>query len=202
MAACGDRTKNRIISAARELFWEKGYSSITMKDISDAAEISRGGLYRHFSSTEEIFAEILKREQQSASNALKRGIELGASAEVIVSVFLKYRINTLFGNVHGVDNAVSDFASSSKNGKQLITDRAQKALDILREIIAIGCERGEFSCTDISAAALSVLCLLEGLNKHNAVIRLSRQELEAQKSVILRQILGIKHAESQPEASK
>ena len=42
MGARGDRTKSRIISAARDLFSEKGFSAVTMKDICDEAEMSRG----------------------------------------------------------------------------------------------------------------------------------------------------------------
>ena len=36
--------RNYIIEKAREVFQEKGYMAVTMKDIVEACDISRGGL--------------------------------------------------------------------------------------------------------------------------------------------------------------
>ncbi|MBP5624221.1 MAG: helix-turn-helix transcriptional regulator, partial [Lachnospiraceae bacterium] len=62
MSAKGDATKTAIIRAAGELFAMKGFKDVTMTDICDSTGLSRGGLYRHFSSTEEIFNEVLLDE--------------------------------------------------------------------------------------------------------------------------------------------
>ena len=51
--------KKYILEKARAVFSEKGFKNVTMKDIVDACEISRGGLYLYFSSTEEIFLAVL-----------------------------------------------------------------------------------------------------------------------------------------------
>ena len=40
--------RNYIIEKAREVFSQKGYLTVTMKDIVEACEISRGGLYLYF----------------------------------------------------------------------------------------------------------------------------------------------------------
>ena len=53
------RTKERIREAAYGLFAEKGFKEVTMTDICEKTGLSRGGLYRHYSGTGEIFAEIL-----------------------------------------------------------------------------------------------------------------------------------------------
>lgn len=55
MSAKGDKTKELICSEAYKLFAEKGFKEVTMKDICEKTGLSRGGLYRHYSSTEEIF---------------------------------------------------------------------------------------------------------------------------------------------------
>ena len=59
MGAKGDNTKQKIIDAAYELFAKYGYKDVTMKDICEATGLSRGGLYRHFSCTEDILMQIL-----------------------------------------------------------------------------------------------------------------------------------------------
>ena len=56
--------KRYILETARTVFKEKGYKNVTMKDIVDACQISRGGLYLYFPNTREIFLEVLKLECQ------------------------------------------------------------------------------------------------------------------------------------------
>ena len=44
--------KKHILDTARRVFAEKGYKNVTMKDIVEACDISRGGLYLYFDSRE------------------------------------------------------------------------------------------------------------------------------------------------------
>ena len=60
--------KKYIIETARRIFMGKGYKEVTMKDIVEACQISRGGLYLYFSSTKELFEEVLKMEQEDADD--------------------------------------------------------------------------------------------------------------------------------------
>lgn len=46
--------RNEIIAAALRLFAQKGIKSTTIRDISTAAGVTEGALYRHFESKEEL----------------------------------------------------------------------------------------------------------------------------------------------------
>lgn len=52
------RTKKIILDAAKELFSEKGFDSITMEEIADLAALSRATLYNYFKTKEEIYFNI------------------------------------------------------------------------------------------------------------------------------------------------
>ena len=54
--------KSEIIAAAKKLFYTKGYAKTTTQDIVDALKISRGLLYYHFSSKEDILFWIVERQ--------------------------------------------------------------------------------------------------------------------------------------------
>lgn len=60
MSKKGDETKKMIIEAAKQLFAQRGFKDVTMSDICAATELSRGGLYRHYASTAEIFKELIR----------------------------------------------------------------------------------------------------------------------------------------------
>lgn len=53
----GDKTKLHIIMKSAELFNQRGYTGTTMQDIMDATGLTKGGLYRNFSSKDEIAIE-------------------------------------------------------------------------------------------------------------------------------------------------
>ena len=55
--------RNYIIEKAREVFSQKGYLTVTMKDVVEACEISRGGLYLYFDSIKALFLAVLEKEK-------------------------------------------------------------------------------------------------------------------------------------------
>ena len=59
MSKKGDLTKQRIKEQAIKIFAQRGFKDVTMKDICGGTGLSRGGLYLHYSSTRQIFAEII-----------------------------------------------------------------------------------------------------------------------------------------------
>ncbi len=63
---------------------EKGFKKVTMKDIVEACEISRGGLYLYFESTSQIFLEVLKLESEEADDVFSDSIKEDATASEIL----------------------------------------------------------------------------------------------------------------------
>ena len=81
--------RNYIVEKAREVFQEKGYLAVTMKDIIEACEISRGGLYLYFDSVETIFKEVLRVESEEADDVFGPAILETASGADILGLFLQ-----------------------------------------------------------------------------------------------------------------
>lgn len=52
----GDLTRQRIVERAAPLFNQRGFAGCSMQDILEATGLQKGGLYRHFSSKEELAA--------------------------------------------------------------------------------------------------------------------------------------------------
>ncbi|WP_068985864.1 MULTISPECIES: TetR/AcrR family transcriptional regulator [Lysinibacillus] len=63
-----NKRKRQIITAARELFIEKGLVDTSINDIISAAKISKGTFYNHFSSKNECLIAILDEGREEASN--------------------------------------------------------------------------------------------------------------------------------------
>jgi len=63
-------TRDRILSAASDLFVEKGYAATSTREIAERTGIQQPGLYRHFASKAEIlkalFRKVLERPERIA----------------------------------------------------------------------------------------------------------------------------------------
>src|SRR2546429_5424799 len=57
-----EEAKNRIVSAANQVFAEKGYRQATMDDVAKKIGVSKGALYLYFASKEELFEAICRTE--------------------------------------------------------------------------------------------------------------------------------------------
>lgn len=53
-------TRQHIIEAAAPIFNQRGYAGCAIRDVMEATGLEKGGIYRHFSSKEELAAETFR----------------------------------------------------------------------------------------------------------------------------------------------
>ncbi|HVR41649.1 MAG TPA: TetR/AcrR family transcriptional regulator [Thermoanaerobaculia bacterium] len=56
-----EKSKNQILDAALRLFSHRGYGATSVRDIAEAAGLSKGNVYHHFPDKETIFRALLDR---------------------------------------------------------------------------------------------------------------------------------------------
>lgn len=65
-----EETVRLILDAATHLFVEKGYDATSLQDIIQETKLSKGAIYHHFSSKEQIFEAIFRRIGEENTAAL------------------------------------------------------------------------------------------------------------------------------------
>lgn len=68
--------RNRIITAALPLFAEHGYQGARMDDLATAVGISKGSIFQHFGTKEELFVHVYKAAARSFSRYLDAPAEV------------------------------------------------------------------------------------------------------------------------------
>ena len=68
-------SREAIVAAAERLFLERGFGSVSMDELAEAAGVARRTLYNQFASKEEIFREMLLRVSGQLETAFPPGIE-------------------------------------------------------------------------------------------------------------------------------
>lgn len=157
--------KKYIVEMARRIFMDKGYKEVTMKDIVDACQISRGGLYLYFSSTKEIFEEVLRMEQEDTDDVFARSITEETTPTDILALFLKEQKKELLNKKPSLGKATYEyfFANNIPGRDNLLKKQFDAAVHVLEGLITAGVESEEFYCEDPRGCARNIMYLLEGL---------------------------------------
>lgn len=157
--------KKYILETARKVFMEKGYKNVTMKDIVEACDISRGGLYLYFNSTAEIFREVLHMESEEADDVFSDSIREDATATEILALFLKEQKKELLSKKDNLAIATYEYYFGEDVPKKgnILKRQFDSAVKIIEKLIETGVENGEFYCEDCRSAARNIMFLLEGL---------------------------------------
>lgn len=188
MAEKGDRTKQYIIETAEGLFSQKGFTAVTMKDICEVCNLSRGGLYRHFGSTKEIFIEVLESDKNDAGNSIEQAIALKLSPRKLMEGFFQLQKNDIAYNKNRIEVAVYEFAVAYPDQKEYLSERFHSIADIFVKLIDYGQKKGEFLEGDPKAIAEHIVVFLEGLKLSAKIIDITEDFLTEQFDILNRQI--------------
>jgi AcrR family transcriptional regulator len=56
----GEQSRTEILLAAKQLIAARGFNAITLQDVLEAANVTKGKFFHHFSSKEDLFSELLR----------------------------------------------------------------------------------------------------------------------------------------------
>lgn len=177
----GDKTRQFIIAEAKKLFAKKGYTAVTMKDVCEICDLSRGGLYRYFGSTKEIFLEILNEDKEDKGELLLKDIKKGGSALHMFKWFLEDRKNTLIlGEYKGFSFAVREFTQQEHEQRSYLRKRLEQAKQGLMLLLEHGQKQGEFRTFDNESMALTILLLLDSLEINAYILGFTKEQVNEQ----------------------
>src|SRR5499427_10026121 len=77
-------SREAIVDAAERLFLERGFGSVSMDELAEAAGVARRTLYNQFASKEQIFREMLLRVSAQLETAFPPGIETQGDVEDVL----------------------------------------------------------------------------------------------------------------------
>ncbi len=171
MSERGDITRNKIKEAAHKLFSEKGFKLVTMKDICEATGLSRGGLYRHFSSTEEILLSIL-----GARDNIKEDIERGETAIEILDGYLKTYKEEMIDSEKSLSLAIYEYANLGN--EHIFAAGTEAARKRWNKLIEYGIKTGEFSAVNPEQITDVMLFAYQGVRMWSRIIPMSESIAE------------------------
>ena len=122
-----------IISISAKLFAEKGYDKTSMQDIVDALGMSKGGIFHHFNSKEDIFNAVMERQFEKIIETVNQWlIEMhGLTAKDKLKCLIKRNLTD-----EKIMKETGNMVSSAIESPQIILASTQNNLKKLAPIIA------------------------------------------------------------------
>jgi AcrR family transcriptional regulator len=80
LADQSDATRTRLLDAAQETFAERGYAASALDEIVSRAGVTKGALYYHFPSKEDLFRAVLDRMEADLADRSMTAATAGSDA--------------------------------------------------------------------------------------------------------------------------
>jgi AcrR family transcriptional regulator len=157
---CG--TKERLFDAALSLFAEKGYEATSVREIIEAAGVSRPVLYYYCASKEDLFRRLVHGTHEQAHQQLAQIVTQATSCEhrlrAIVRGSFAFCVadprvpRLMFQTAYGAPiPGISEF----------MTELGQARFTTICKLIQAGLNSGELRGQDAAALTLMFCCLMD-----------------------------------------
>lgn len=87
--------KQEILRTAARLFQQRGYDATSMNDVAAALRLSKGGLYHHFQSKDEILFEIMNHAMEITQERVLKPLQSIADPEERLRTLIRLHIEVV-----------------------------------------------------------------------------------------------------------
>lgn len=173
MSSKGDSTKSSIRMAAYKLFALKGFNAVTMKDICDETGLSRGGLYRHYSGTKQIFEEIFRQLSKESIEAYSSYIKKEMPIRIILNDIFEQLRNEMMDATNSLSLAIYEYSNSVN--KDLFVELNEIGTEKWRALLQYGLDRKEIKDISVDQVVDAIVYSYQGVRMWSRVIPFSEE---------------------------
>ena len=158
----GQNSRDKLLDAATRLFHENGYQAVTVNDICEAAQLTKGAFYHHFDSKLAVLEAICQqRAEETCQSAMRAAAQPNLTASEKLNVLLAS--STLWQSDNPGFVMLLIQAAYCENGALMREKMKACQLSgmqaVLENVLREGVESGEFFVEDTETTAALVLRL-------------------------------------------
>ena len=157
-------TIETILSVSAKLFLEKGFDKTSMMDIAKTAGISKGAIYHHFQSKDEIIKSVTERQAQAVKDVMENFLSETYSLSGKEQLQLILERNFENQKAHYLDDVMSIRMKSAEFVLSYMQSCVNKDSAFVSEIIKRGIADGSLvtdspdECAEVFLLLLNVWC--------------------------------------------
>ncbi len=182
----------RILTAASQLFYERGIRAVGVNTIADSARITKVTLYAHFGSKDELIAAHLRTRHARWQAELEERLATASTpSKRLTAVFDAYQAWAVAGDFRGCGfvNAAAELADLDHPAHAVISEHKAGVRDQLETVATTA------GCTSAGDVAEECFLLLEGAAV-TAALRRDTEPLQRARQAALRLLPAAAEPES------
>jgi AcrR family transcriptional regulator len=186
-------TRQKIIQAAHGLFIHYGYDHVSLRQIADEAGLTKGGIYHHFESKEELLREVMSLVASQMDSWVDitthedQGTRENLRSIIITAAPM---VDTYFRSLPGEEGIghyrlLFDALSRFPHMREQFVQSSSRFISKMEDFLESGRARGEIEAVvDWETVAFAVAALIEGMSLIYAIYpsidlaRMSEQTFE------------------------
>ena len=159
-----DNPKKQIITqVAQNIFSKHGLLKTTVDEIAKAARMGKASLYHYFQSKEEIFKEVVEKENRFLKEKIREAVNKETTPQKKMKIYILKKMEYLneLANIHSAlkDEYLENYAFIEKIREK----NSREELFTIREILQDGEDKGIFEISDIELTSFAITSALKGL---------------------------------------
>jgi len=155
--------KTEIITVAAQLFKEKGYSAVTMRDIAQAMDIKAASLYNHIKSKQEILVLIVIEIAEEFTATMNEVVTSSESTIKKIEKIIQLHIDITLHDANALACLNNDWMHLADAELTYFIKMREEYEDNFRTIIKKGMEEGTIAKLDLEVIIFSTLSTLRTL---------------------------------------
>lgn len=158
-----ERVRTRLLNAAVRVFDRKGYSGASVREIAEAAGVTKPALYYHFGNKEGVLLAVLRQAQEEFAAAVDQAVARTGTARNRITALCE-DVYGLFGRHIPVARVAHAVFFGPPDGAPPfdVTVFEARLRQAIEQIVADGLASGELRAVPIRDVALAVMGILEG----------------------------------------
>jgi len=155
--------KTEIISVSAQLFKEKGYSAVTMRDIALAMNIKAASLYNHIKSKQEILVLIIIEIAEEFTNVMNEIVSADITSIQKIEKVIQLHIDITLRNSDALACLNNDWMHLTDNELHYFIKMREEYEQNFREIVKKGIQTKELQNINPEVIVFSTLSTLRTL---------------------------------------
>ena len=143
-------TRQTLLTAALQVFTEKGYVATRLSDIADKANVTRGAIYWHFENKQKLFVELLKSRAEPilalVTSIFTSGLRpLEKFRRLLIDFPAKVKEDAPFRENHNLEYLKKGMLDNRDELEKYALELADKFDPLIKNVIEEGKHSGEIS---------------------------------------------------------
>ncbi len=155
--------REAILDVATRLFARYGFRKTSVADIIRDAGVARGTVYKYFSTKEEIFHAVIRREMQDMLSRVREEVEKESTARDRLRAAVLTHTAEIRKKVNVYRVATEVLSDVIPRSEKEVERLMEEALGVYAWILTEGVKAGEVVVDDVETTAWSIVLAFKGI---------------------------------------